>query len=196
MMNRWRVVAATSIKTVASALRRISFSTTKQEPYELNRMAKNIQKLEEYVPTSYHSWGYTAIFNTMVKLAGTAGLRVRELSPRHVSVYLPNNRRIRNHIGGLHACSMTLAAESATGMVVGMNVPDTHLPLIKSMEIRFVRRCVGGVTATATLSDEDYARIHNEDRGDVTVPVTVKDESGNEPIEAIMKWAWIRKSKK
>ena len=44
-------------------------------------------------------------------------------------VVLPNNRRIQNHIGGLHACSMALAAESATGMVVGMNVPDTHLPL-------------------------------------------------------------------
>jgi len=65
----------------------------------------------------------------MVKLAGTAGLRVEKLTEREVEVVLKNKRRIQNHIGGLHACSMALAAESATGMVVGMNVPDTHIPL-------------------------------------------------------------------
>ena len=72
----------------------------------------------------------------MVKLAGTAGLRVETLTERKVEVFLQNRRRIRNHIGGLHACSMALAAESATGMVVGMNVPDTHLPLSKFLYSR------------------------------------------------------------
>ena len=29
------------------------------------------------------------------------------------------------------------------GIVVGMNVPDTAIPLCKSMKIDFVRRCEG-----------------------------------------------------
>jgi len=97
--------------------------------YKLNKMASTIRKLESYLPTALHPLAYTLVFNNMVKLAGTAGLRVETLTPHKVEVVLKNRRKIQNHIGGLHACSMALAAESATGMVVGMNVPDTHIPL-------------------------------------------------------------------
>jgi len=164
--------------------------------YKLNRMASSIKKMESYLPKSLHPFGYSLIFNNMVKLAGTAGLRVDVLTDREVEVYLANRRNIRNHIGGLHACSMALAAESATGMIVGMNVPDSKLPLIKSMQVDFVRRCQGGVRATATISDEDYKRIHEEERGDVKVDVMVRDDSGEEPIKAEMVWAWVSKDRK
>jgi acyl-coenzyme A thioesterase PaaI-like protein len=139
---------------------------------------------------------YTYAFNNMVKLAGTAKLRVESLSAQHAMVYLPNHRSIQNHIGGLHACSMTLAAESATGLVVGMNVPDTHIPLIKCMKVNFLRRCQGGVRATSHLSDDEYRRIHEDDRGEVSVKVVVEDDSGHEPIHAEMIWAWVSKERK
>lgn len=58
-------------------------------------------------------------------------------------VSIKNRRRVQNHIGGMHACGMALAAESATGIVVGMNVPDSAIPLCKSMKVNFVRRCEG-----------------------------------------------------
>ena len=47
--------------------------------------------------------------------SGTAGLRVDQLSLEKSEVFLKNRRRVQNHIGGLHACSMALAVESATG---------------------------------------------------------------------------------
>lgn len=163
--------------------------------YKLNRMASTIKKMESYLPKSFHPFGYTFIFNNMVKLAGTAGLKVEKLTDREVEVYLKNKRSIRNHIGGLHACSMSLAAESATGMIVGMNVRDECLPLIKSMNINFVRRCQGDIRAKASLSQDDYKRIHEEERGEVNVPVVVEDESGKEPIKAEMIWAWVSKDR-
>ncbi len=163
--------------------------------YKLNKMAATVQKLESYLPTSMYSLGYTILFNSMVKLAATAGIKVEKLSQRESQVYLRNKRRVQNHIGGLHACSMALAAESATGMVVGMNVPDTHIPLLKSMHVNFVRRCQGNVRVKAWLTEEDYQRIHEDDKGQVTVPVRVEDESGNEPIETEMIWAWVNKNR-
>lgn len=51
--------------------------------------------------------------------------------------------KVQNHIGGVHACGMALAAESATGILMGMNVPDSRLPLCKSMTIDFKRRAEG-----------------------------------------------------
>ena len=57
------------------------------------------------------------------------------------------------------------------------------------MNISFVRRCQGDIRARAVLSEEDYRRINEEDRGEVNVKVQVEDESGNEPIKAEMIWA-------
>jgi acyl-coenzyme A thioesterase PaaI-like protein len=164
--------------------------------YKLNRLATSVRKMESYLPKAWHPVGYSFLFNNMVKLAGTSGLRVEKIGPQESAVYLENRRKVQNHIGGLHACSMALAAESATGLVVGYNVPDSHIPLIKSMNITFVRRCQGAVRATATLSDEDLRRIHQEDHGDVKVQVRVEDESGKEPIQAEMIWAWVSKERK
>ena len=65
---------------------------------------------------------------------------------------------------------------------------------VKSMNIQFVRRCKGGVRATATLAEDDYRRIHEDDRGNIKVDVVIQDESGNEPIKAEMIWAWVPKN--
>jgi len=91
---------------------------------------------------------------------------------------------------------MALAAESATGILIGMNVPDTHVPLIKQMKVDYLRRCQGSIRAEATLSDEDYKRIHEEDKGEVWVQCKVEDESGKEPIKAQMLWAWVTKQRR
>ena len=56
--------------------------------YKLNRMASTIRKMENVLPKSLHPLGYTFVFNNMVKLAGTAGLRVAKLTGREVEVDL------------------------------------------------------------------------------------------------------------
>ena len=100
---------------------------------------------------------------------------------------------MQNHIGGIHAIAASLLAESATGIVFGMNVPDTHVPLLKSMTVNFQRRMKGDLVATASLTDEQIALITSADKGDLIVPVSITDESGEEPIEVIMNWAWVNK---
>ena len=41
---------------------------------------------------------------------------------------IAHRRKVQNHIGGVHATATALLAETATGMVVGMNLPDEKLP--------------------------------------------------------------------
>lgn len=152
--------------------------------------------MQSILPESFHSTAISYLFNHMVKLAGTAGIRIESLSHTQSQIYLPNKKSIQNHIGGLHACSMALAAESATGILIGMNVPDTHVPLIKQMKVDYLRRCEGSIRVRASLSEEDYIRIHEEDKGEVWVPCKVEDESGKEPIKAHMLWAWVAKQRR
>ena len=148
------------------------------------------------VPYAHSSQHTTTPVATQVKLAGTARIWVEEMSDQRAVVHLKNRRRVQNHIGGIHACGMALAAESATGIVVGMNVPDSALPLCKSMKVNFVRRCEGDIKAVAHLTEEQLNKIHTEEKGDVLVAVEVTDSSGKSPITAEMVWAWVPKVRK
>ena len=54
---------------------------------------------------------------------------------------------------------MALAAESATGFVLGMNLPADKLPLIKTMHVDYVRRARGSIRAEASLTPEQIDRL-------------------------------------
>ncbi|CAM9910760.1 unnamed protein product, partial [Phaeothamnion confervicola] len=101
--------------------------------------------------------------------------------------------QVQNHIGGVHACGMALASETATGVVVAMNVPDSHVMVIKSMKVEFKKRAVGNLTAVATLTPQQVEEVRSTDKGDTVVDVVVTDEEGKRPIECEMVWAWIPK---
>ena len=69
--------------------------------YKLNKMASAIQRIQSTLPESMHPFANSFLFNNMVKLAGTAGIRIDELSHKKATVSLANARRVQNHIGGL-----------------------------------------------------------------------------------------------
>ncbi|SET85853.1 DUF4442 domain-containing protein [Thalassotalea agarivorans] len=161
-------------------------------------MANRLNKAVQFVykmPKAWHSFLLTKLFNTQVKYAGTSKIKLLKVSEEEAILTIPNKKPIQNHIGGVHACAAALLAESTTGIVVGVNLPDDKIPLIKSMTIKYKKRMQGGLIAKATLSPAYIARMKNEEKGDFIVPINIVDESGEEPIEALMEWAWISKKK-
>ena len=124
-------------------------------------------------------------------LTGTAKLRYELMSPEQVVISVANRRKVQNHIGGVHAVATTLAAETATGMVVGLNVRDDCIPVVKDMRVQFKKRGMGAMRAVATLTPEQRSLMHSTDKGEVTVAVVVTDESGGQPVECEFIWAWI-----
>jgi uncharacterized protein (TIGR00369 family) len=133
----------------------------------------------------------TSIFGFAVRFAGTGGVRFERLDELRSVLHLRNRRKVRNHIGGIHAAAMALLAESATGAVFGLNLPAGKLPLLKSMHVDYLRRTNGDLRAEASLEDAQRLLMQNEERGEVTVAVRVTDASGEEPIACRMIWAWI-----
>lgn len=161
-----------------------------------NALSKAISKLESF-PAPLRKKATSSILGFMVKFFGTAGIRVDEMNTERTVMTLKNRRKVQNHIGTVHAAAMSLLAESATGMLVAFNLPDDKLPLIKTMDFKFVKRAAAGeLVAVAELSPEQLESIHNEDKGEVNVKVTITDVDGVEPILCDMVWAWIPKKKK
>ena len=159
-----------------------------------NRLARTMGQLER-VPAVVRPWARNLVLRRAVPFTGTAGLQYLELTPQRVEVAVANQRRVQNHIHGVHAAAMTLLAETATGMVVGMNVRDDCLPLAKELRVAFKRRAQGALRAVATLTDEQRTLMQQSDKGEVTVAVQVSDESGAQPIECEFIWAWVPASK-
>ncbi|NVK21058.1 MAG: DUF4442 domain-containing protein [Kangiellaceae bacterium] len=157
-----------------------------------NRLAKIVNKIKGY-PKFLQLPALNFVLRHTVKLVGTAKVEVIELTKSHSIFKIQNRKKVQNHIGTIHAAGMALIAETATGMVVGMNVPDDKIPVIKTMKVDFVKRAKGDLVAKAHLTDEQRELILSTDKGEVEVAVTVTDEEGKEPIEAKMIWAWTPK---
>ncbi|NVJ65726.1 MAG: DUF4442 domain-containing protein [Gammaproteobacteria bacterium] len=157
-----------------------------------NRLAKAVAKTKN-LPGFLQMPALNFALRSTVKLVGTCKVEVVKLTNHESEFKLENRKKVQNHIGTIHAAGMALVAETATGMVVGMNVPDDKIPVIKSMNINYVKRAVGALTAKAHLTDEQIDNILNTEKGEVDVSVTVTDEEGKEPIEAQMIWAWTPK---
>ena len=123
-------------------------------------------------------------------------IRYLEVDKDHVTVRIENQRNMQNHIKGVHAAAMALLAETATGFLTGLHVPDDRILLIKSLHVDYLKVAQGGLTATATLSADQQKFIANNEKGELLIPVTVIDDSANEPIHCQMLWAWLPKRKK
>ena len=155
-----------------------------------NRLARTLAKLDR-VPAFLRPWLRNLVMGRAGPLTGTARLNYVEMSPEQVVIEVANVRRVQNHIEGVHAAAMVLLAETATGMVVGMNVRDGYLPLAKTIHVDFKRRSQGGLRAVATLSPAQRELMQKNDKGEVSVLVQVSDESGEQPIQCEYIWAWI-----
>ena len=159
------------------------------KPSQIRSIYNTLDKL----PAPLKARGFSLVFGQAVKFFRTCGLRFEIIEPNHSKVTIKNIKRVQNHIGGIHAVGMAMIAESATGALVGLNVPATAVPVIKHMEIDYLKRAKGDMTAEAMLTDEQIEAMQSSPKGEVNVAVTITDSERKEPIFAQMIWAWTPK---
>jgi acyl-coenzyme A thioesterase PaaI-like protein len=158
---------------------------------QLSRLVHSVRR----VPKRFQPAVLSFIMGKVIPFAGTAGTRVEKLEPQECIIVLRNRRKVRNHIGSVHAAAMALLAESATGFMTGLSVPDDRIIVIRKMELEYVKRASGDMKAVASFSDEQLEYVRNTEKGDIQVPVTITDASGTETVKATMVWAWTPKKR-
>jgi acyl-coenzyme A thioesterase PaaI-like protein len=169
-----------------------SGKTSMQAQNKLSHLVQSVEK----APAFCRSWLLSQLFGRTIKFAGTAGVQVVSLDFQQSMLKLANKKRVQNHIGGIHAAAMALLGESASGFLVGMHVPDDRIPLLKSMDLQYVKRATGDLTATARLSDAEIQMIRSTEKGEVTIQVELSDSVGVTPVMAEFVWAWVPKVRK
>ncbi|MBD3586793.1 DUF4442 domain-containing protein [Salinimonas sp. HHU 13199] len=157
----------------------------------LRAYAKKVNTYPAWLSRRLLTW----MFRFKVKLTRTVSLEILSTDLQSVTFRQKNYKKVQNHIGSVHAAGMALLAESATGFVVGTNLPGDKLPLIKSMKLNYVKRATGDMIAVASLTDEQIQMMNTQDKGEVMVEVTVTDAAGIEPVTCEMLWAWVPKKR-
>lgn len=160
----------------------------------VNNQINQIYNVVKNIPQPLRSKAISKIFGRIVPYVGTSNAVYEVFTHNKIVVSVKNKKRTQNHIGQVHAVAMTLIAETATGFLIGLNIPNDRINLIKSYNVQFKRPSKGDMKATATLTDEQRQYILDNPKGELVVPCTVTDASGKEPIIVEMLWAWIPKS--
>ena len=109
---------------------------------------------------------------------GHLGLEVVDVGPGRGVVRLPDDERLRNHVGTQHAGGLFSAAEAASGAAfVGAFAEKLGeiTPLARSASIQYVALARGPITATATLEEDATALLERLGAdGKVQFPVQVE----------------------
>lgn len=138
----------------------------------------------------------TKAVGEVIPFVDTAGCFIEAYTPHRVAVRLDNEGRLQNHLGGLHAAALALLAETASGLVVALNVPDGSSPLLRTMDISFENFARDAVQAEATLTDEEATQIQSRPLGQIEVDTTLTAPEGDATLVAgTLTWAWVPKER-
>lgn len=124
----------------------------------------------------------TAGVHTMVPIMGAMELSVVEAERGRAAATIPPGPNA-NHFGAMYAGSLFTVAEMLGG-VLGLTSFELEgfIPIVKSLEIRFLKPGRSTVTARASISEEEIARIQAEaeatGKSQFVLTTEVTDEDG------------------
>ncbi|HXV53377.1 MAG TPA: DUF4442 domain-containing protein [Solirubrobacterales bacterium] len=121
------------------------------------------------------------------------GLEVTALGPGTATVRLPDDERLRNHVGTQHAAGLFAAAEAASGGAFVAGFADRLAeirPLAASAEISYTKLAKGPIDARAELPGTEGLLETLDAQGKVSFPVevTLTDADGQTVATATVQW--------
>jgi acyl-coenzyme A thioesterase PaaI-like protein len=127
------------------------------------------------------------------------GLETTTVAPDSGAVRLPDDEKLRNHVGSQHAGGLFSAGEAASGAAfVGafLDIMGEITPLAESAEIAYTKLAKGEVTATARFGEDAEAlkaKLNEEGRIRFPVEVEMTDAEGNVVAEMTVRW-YVRRN--
>ena len=117
----------------------------------------------------------------MVPYTGTISPRVEELRAGYARISMADRRRVRNHLGSIHAIAIMNLAEVTGGLALNYGLPADARAILTALSIEYTRKARGRLTAEAHV--EIPATNERREYEFVTV---VEDASGEEVARATL----------
>lgn len=112
--------------------------------------------------------------------------RFTVIEPNHAEVVIPKRRRVKNHLGTVHAIALCNGLEAAMGVLAEASIPADKRWIPKGMEVSYTAKATSDITCSADTDPEQWTGT------DQDVPVRVKGvrDDGTVVIEGVIR-LWV-----
>lgn len=118
---------------------------------------------------------------------GSIAPRITVLEAGRCEATIRHRRRVRNHIGTVHAIALCNLAELTAGLVTDVSIPASMRWIPKGMQVQYLKKAMGTMRATARPAIEP----HEADAGyPLPVEVEVRD-AGDEIVFTARIDMWV-----
>jgi len=124
---------------------------------------------------------FSRFVGRMAPYTGSIHPRVTVLRTGYAEVEMADRRELRNHLDCVHAIALANLAELAGNVALAYSLPDDARFIVSGMEIEYVKKARGTIKA---VGEAPVPRTSA--RAAYDVPVSLRDESGEEVAKAIL----------
>lgn len=129
------------------------------------------------------SWIFSKALGFFIPYSGSLGAKVLQYQPGYALVELKERRRIRNHLGSIHAAALMNLAELASGLALHSKLPRGMRGIVTTFEVRYLKKARGAICAESIFKD---AIPLNESSQQISA--TIRDADGAIVVEATATW--------
>lgn len=119
-------------------------------------------------------WIFSRVFGWIVPYTGTIAASVRALEPGHARLVLRDRRRVRNHLGSVHAVALTNLGEATAGLAMTLALPPDARGIVTRLSAEYLKKARGTLVA-----ESDVRLPELDDAVDVEVEARIRDEAGD-----------------
>jgi acyl-coenzyme A thioesterase PaaI-like protein len=127
-------------------------------------------------------WLFTRVVCLRAPYFGSMSPLILDIEPDHVTARVRKRRKVKNHIGTVHALACANLCELCAGVLMEAAIPADRRWIPRGMNIEYLAKASSDVTATARLPDTRW-----NDGEDVPVDVSVVGEDGREVVHAVIR---------
>jgi len=131
-------------------------------------------------------WLFAQLLGRMVPYTHSMRARVLELEPGRATVSLPDRRRVRNHLGSVHAVALLNVGELTTGLSVLTALPPGIRGIVTGLSAEYLRKARGPLTAHADARALGLDSLR--ERRDVETSAEIRDVSGETVARVTAHW--------
>ena len=139
-------------------------------------MSKNLMLFQQLGPEKF-----SAAVSTVAPYFGSIDPEFITLRPGHAEVRIPNQRKVHNHIGTVHAIALCNGAELAAGTCTDVSIPDGARWLPVSMTVQYLAKAKTDIRIVTEADGVDWSAP-----GNIEVPLAGYDAEGVKVFSAVI----------
>ncbi len=129
---------------------------------------------------------FSFLVGRVVPYSGSIGAFVEELRPGYACLTLKDRRKVRNHLGSVHAIALANLGELTTGLAAMAGMPAKTRGILRGLEVSFEKKARGRLISTCSCTSEVVAPEANTE---YSFQAEIRDQAGD--IVALITTLWV-----